>query len=752
MSISSLVAENFLTDNARKILEDRYLRKDTNGNIIETPDEMFWRVANYIAKGSEKYGEDTETLTEIFYSIMADGTFLPNSPTLVNAGTDKGCLSACFVRSPEDNMKSIMQVAYDAAMIEKWGGGIGFGVSNLRPKSDAISTTHGKALGAIETLKIYSYVASKITQGSFRLGAHMGQLICSHPEIEEFINCKDNFEELKNFNISVQITDEFMNAVKNGDSWNLVNPKDGSVVKTVLARDIWSQICESAWKTGDPGVVFMDRVWETAPNPHMGKIQTSNPCGEEHLEDGNNCCLGSINLSKFVDNGKWVRKELEKTIRIAVLFLDNVIEVNEFPLQYLKEVNMATRRIGLGVMGWADALIKLNIPYDSDLALKEAEEIGEFIKHIAWDESANLAEKRGAFPEYENSALKEAGFPPIRNSSVITIAPTGTISRLANCSSGIEPHFKLAWYSNILWKDYDGTSEEMVDCPAIVRQALEKIYFSELGLLNPVLEELIEDPTKLSKFSDGELSNEVFRTALDISPESHVKMQAVWQKNTTNAVSKTINMPQFATVEDIKDVYLLAWDLGCKGVTIYREKTRDVEVLSTTKSQNSSIVIKNDQTFKERPQVMSGVTPRYNTGHGSLFVTLNSNGKPAEVFSTLGKAGGCHSAYLESISRLISLALQSGISSEDIVKQLDGITCCPVWSQGQQIKSPADAIAKAMQEYFSNDLIISEGPHRSPEESFIPVLSGEMCQRCNGTMINQGGCPTCESCSWSKCS
>ena len=386
---------------------------------------------------------------------MASLKFLPNSPTLVNAGTGRGCLSACFVVSPEDGMESIMQVAHDAAMIEKWGGGIGFGLSKLRPRSDKISTTHGQACGPIAVMKLYSSVGATLTQGAFRLGAHMGQLRDSHPDVQEFIHCKDDDDTLQNFNISVQITDGFMRAVEEDAEWPLINPRDelngegplNEVVATIPARELWEEIAESAWKTGDPGVAFIDRVWETAPNPQMGRIETSNPCGEEFLEDHGNCCLGSINLDKHVispaeghvGNGDFDWNSLEETIRTSVRFLDDVIEVNEFPLPSLREVNLATRRIGLGVMGWADALVRLNIPYDSQEALDLAGKLGAFMNRMAWDESAKLAEERGPFPEYEQSALKERGLPPVRNSSVITIAPTGTISRIAGCSSGIEP-------------------------------------------------------------------------------------------------------------------------------------------------------------------------------------------------------------------------------------------------------------------------------------------------------------------------
>ena len=740
------IAEKYLTKNARIILEKRYLKRDEDNNVIETPDELYWRVARHIARGSENYGAseaEIESLSIDFYNLMASNIFLPNSPTLVNAGTDKGCLSACFVLVPEDNMESILSTHHDAAMIEKWGGGVGFGVSNIRPKNDKIKTTQGKALGAIEVLNIYSYTASKLTQGGFRLGAHMANLIVSHPEIFDFIHCKDNFEELKNFNISVQVTDSFIRAVEKDEKWSLINPKDGLIVQVVKARKIWNDLCESAWKTGDPGVSFIDRVWETAPNPQLGKIQASNPCGEENLETYGSCNLGSINLGKFVGaDSNWDFNGLEKVIRQAVVFLDNVVEVNQFPIASLREMNLKTRRIGLGVMGWADALIYLGIPYDSEEALEQAEKIGKFIKDIAWDASALLAEVRGAFPEYENSALKRWGFPPVRHSSVVTVAPTGSIARIASgCSFGIEPLYALAWYSNILWEDHKDARTEMVDCPVIVRKLLED-KFKDVKKVEHILAGLINDPKSIEKYADF-LDVGLFRTALNISPEWHVRMQAAWQKNTTNAVSKTINLPNNVTMKDISNLYMLAWKMGCKGITVYREGIRDIEVLSTKKKPSEK---ETKKVKSNRPKTVEGVTTKINTGHGSLFVTTNKlNGVDFEIFSTIGKAGKCDAAFLEAISRLISLALQLGVSKNDIVEQLKNITCCPIWEDGSLIKSPVDGLARVMSmTELSND--VSHNNLNGFKEN-----SNRGCKKCGNLLIYQGGCETCISCGDSKC-
>ena len=771
-----------LSENARVILEQRYLRKDEDGNPTETAVELFRRVARAVAQGES---EPVQTIWENrFYDLMASLKFLPNSPTLVNAGTGRGCLSACFVVTPDDNMESIMDVAHDAAMIEKWGGGIGFGFSKLRPRNDMIKTTHGHACGPIAVMKLYSAVGATLTQGAFRLGAHMGQLRDSHPDVREFITCKDGDDTLQNFNISVQITDAFMKAVRDDADWHLINPRDeGSgpadeVVETVRARDLWNEIAQSAWKTGDPGVVFMDRVWETAPNPQMGRIETSNPCGEEFLENYGNCCLGSINLDAHVRDGAFDWALLEETVRTSVRFLDDVINVNTFPLPKLREVNLATRRIGLGVMGWADALVRMNIPYDSQEGLDLADELGGFIERTAWDESANLARERGPFPEYDRSALKERGLPPVRNSSVITIAPTGTISRLAGCSSGIEPHFALAWWSNVLWKDHEGSSSRLLDAPASISESLR----AELGgdaRVRQVLEQITENPEgSESALKDHGLNPAIYRTSMAISPEAHVRMQAIWQKHVTNSVSKTINLPNSATVDDVREAYELAWETGCKAVTVYRDGSKSMQVLETSSesADTDEVVIERPRLLvpKERPTSVKGVTDRVRTGHGNMYVTItfDDGGKPFEVFTALGKAGGCDSANLEAVSRLVSLALRSGIDPDQIVAHLQGITCCPAWDGGTLIRSAPDAMAHTLVNHIhashqavvgpseqQQSTIVQPGLFPSTRRSNVPhngnghtqSPSGARCPKCSGRLIPQEGCLNCLDCGYSKC-
>ena len=759
-----------LSDNARVILEKRYLMRDDGGNPAEGPEELFRRVAGAVALGES---EAARPLWEArYYNLMTSLKFLPNSPTLVNAGTGgRGCLSACFVVSPDDDMDSIMEVAKDAAMIEKWGGGIGFGFSKLRPRLDRIATTHGEACGPIAVMKLYSSVGATLTQGSFRLGAHMGQLIVSHPDVREFIHCKDNDDTLQNFNISVQITDDFMQAVDNDETWRLINPRDSgagpinTVAAEVSARQLWREICESAWKSGDPGVVFMDRVWETQPNPQMGNIQTSNPCGEEFLENYGNCCLGSINLDKHVFGGAFDWDALEDTVRTAVRFLDDVIEVNQFPLEKLREVNLATRRIGLGVMGWADALIRLEIPYDSPRALELTHKVAKFIHDTAWDESARLAAERGPFPGYAESALKARGMPPVRNSSVVTIAPTGTISRLADCSSGIEPHFANAWWSNVLWKDHEGSSDRLLDAPKSVWETLRDRLGSE-EQVREVLGLIADSPTDAERvFSENGIDPALFRTSMLISPEAHVRMQAAWQEYVTNSVSKTINLPNSASVEDVERAYRLAWETGCKAVTVYRDGSKAMQVLETGATDGADEQQAPAALYpRRRPTTVRGITERVGTGHGTMFVTLNfdETGNPFELFTTIGKAGGSEPAHLEGLSRMVSLCLRSGIAASEIVDQLSGITSEPFWDNGVLVRSAEDGLAQVLKRHLQDAGSPDVGDVRDGGAAQLAMFGrssegagrlavGAECPECSGRIIHQEGCMTCLDCGYTKC-
>jgi ribonucleoside-diphosphate reductase alpha chain len=600
----------------------------------------------------------------------------------------------------------------------------------------------------------------------------MGQLRDSHPDVREFIHCKDGDDTLQNFNISVQITDDFMRAVENDDDWALVNPRNGETVGSVRASELWDEIAESAWKTGDPGVVFIDRVWETAPNPQMGRIETSNPCGEEFLEDHGNCCLGSINLDRHVGDGDFDWEGLERTVRTSVRFLDDVINVNSFPLQSLRDVNLATRRIGLGVMGFADALVRLGVPYDSDRALELTDRLAGFIKDTAWDESRLLAGERGPFPEYERSALKERGMAPVRNSSVITIAPTGTISRIAGCSSGVEPHFAAAWWSNVLWKDHESSSSRLLDTPASVRETLVQRLGDDQA--DEVLGLIADRPDEAAAIlAEHGVDDSVYRTSMAIGQEAHVRMQAAWQRHVTNSVSKTINLPNSASVDDVREAFRLAWETDCKAVTVYRDGSKSMQVLETggeeAREPEEHLLVP-----RQRPTTVRGVTERVRTGHGTMFVTINfdGDGHPFEVFSTSGKSGGCDSANIDAISRMISLALRSGVDPDQIVEQLKGITCDPVWDGGTLVRSPADAVSLALSRHLREEREQAEREASAEHDSTVQmglfpsaggrparpngnvnpaVASGARCPQCSGYLVHQEGCLRCLDCGHTKC-
>ena len=758
-----------LSENAESILSMRYLQEG------ETPEDLFRRVANSVAQGELPYsGGNTEQAKEYalkFYELMNNVQFLPNSPTLVNAGREaRGSLSACFTMSPEDTAESILQVGNDACMVEKWGGGIGFGFSKLRPKGDKISTTHGIACGPVAVMKYYSEGGILLTQGSFRSGAHMGQLHISHPDIMEFILAKtgENKESLKNFNISVQIPDSFMQQLKaNPDElFPLVNPRDSSLHSTITYQELWNAICESAWATGDPGVVYMDRIHQTQPNPQLGDIQTSNPCGEEFLEDYGNCCLGSINLSEFVtiDGHDIEWDELANTVELAVRFLDDVIEVNSFPMGVpkLRETNLKTRRIGLGVMGFADMLIKRGIAYDSPAGLELAEHVGHFIKSTALVFSSKLAEERGTFPEYKESSwykgplkdtllsLKINPEIGLRHSSVTTIAPTGSISRIAGTSSGIEPHFDIAWKSNVIWKGVDTPALQLYDSPRILREATR-------GKSEDTIKDLADtrDPgVRASILRRLGLDPGLFRTAMEIHPEAHVRMQAIWQKFTTNSVSKTINLPESATVEDVSKAFVLAYELDCKAITVYRNNSKAVQVLQTAGSSN--IVTRSEDPEENRPKKLYGETTKLITGHGTLYATINSgNSHPTEVFLNLGKAGGCVNTFTEALGRVLSTALSSGIDPNLLAEQLQGISCPHTsFADGQTVTSVPDALGKILADYSplpNIDVLTSTHLNGNGHHVLPGSQNGNLCPRCGDSLVHQEGCAVCRACAYSEC-
>jgi len=560
-----------LSVNAVSVLERRYLLKDEEGRVVETPAQMFRRVAKAIAAVDRRYDPevDVKTVEEEFYNVMANLEFLPNSPTLMNAGTDIGQLSACFVIPVEDSMESIFDALKYMALVHKSGGGTGFSFSRLRPKGDLVKSTKGIASGPVSFMRVFDTATDVIKQGGRRRGANMGILRVDHPDIMEFITAKTREGFLSNFNLSVAVTDEFMKAVKNDEEYPLINPRTNMEVRRLKASDVFDLIVTMAWKTGDPGVVFIDRVNKANPTPLLGEVESTNPCGEQPLLPFESCNLGSINLAKMVEDGKINFEKLRKTVKTAVHFLDNVIDANQYPLKQIEEKTLGNRKVGLGVMGFAEALIKLGIPYDSEQAVQVAERLMRFISNEARKASVELGLKRGSFPNFKGSVWEKKGYKAMRNATVTTIAPTGTISIIAGTTSGIEPLFAVSFVRNVM----EGTRLLEVN-PLFEEVAKKEGFYSEELMMKIAKKGSVQGFTEIP-----EKVKRIFVTALDISPEWHVRIQAAFQKYTDNAVSKTINFPHDATVDQVRRAFLLAYELGCKGITVYRYGSKREQVL-----------------------------------------------------------------------------------------------------------------------------------------------------------------------------
>ncbi len=549
-----------LSVNAVEVLKKRYLRRDESGNIIETPREMFERVAATVSAVEKRYGGDVEKTKISFLSMMTSLNFLPNSPTLMNAGLPLGQLSACFVVPVEDSITGIFDALKHMALIHQSGGGTGFSFSRLRPKGDVVRSTGGVASGPVSFMRIFDAATEVIKQGGRRRGANMGVLIVNHPDIAEFIACKEH-GGLENFNISVAITDEFMRLCKLDRSIELINPRTGNVSGEMNARDLMVMMATYAWRRGDPGVIFIDRI--NALHPIPGLIEATNPCGEQPLLPFESCNLGSVNLSRMVERGEMCWDKLEECVRLGVRFLDDVIDANRFPLPQIEEATLRSRKIGLGVMGFAEMLIQLGVSYASEEALRIAEEVMGFITRVAREESCRLGGERGSFPLFEESSLRE--WDAMRNATVTTIAPTGSISIIAGTSSGIEPLFAVSFVRNVL------EGARLIETSPL----FEKMA-SERGILTPTLRAEVARRGSIQEIAGiPDDLKELFLTALDIKPEQHVRMQAAFQKHTDNAVSKTVNLPAKASVSDVLKVYQLAYELGCKGITVYRYGSRE---------------------------------------------------------------------------------------------------------------------------------------------------------------------------------
>lgn len=784
-----------LSDTAITILNKRYLFRDKAGNITETPKEMCQRVAQTVAAAEwQKDDSDADSRffrrTEEYYRATTDLAFLPNSPCLAGAGRKLQQLSACYVCPIEDSLKSIFKTLSDAALISQGGGGVGFSFGKIRPRDDIVRSSSGIASGPVSFMKVYDAATDCIKQGSFRRGACMGVLPVSHPDIEEFITVKRTPGVLTNFNLSVGITDDFMNAVDDDADWDLVNPRTNQICRTVKARDLWNLIVESAWASGEPGVLFLDTVNAANPLPGLGKIDASNPCGEQVLLPYQSCVLGSINLAKIVSPNTFTLRfdYLDKLVRTGVRFLNGVIDVSDYPIPEIAEMTKATRPIGLGVMGWADLLVLAGVPYDSEEALDLANLVMRRITETAWDESRKLAKEYGAFPALDKSIFADDPNPP-RNSTITTVAPTGTVSMIANCSSGIEPIFAVAYTKTVM----DGTPFTYIN--PYFKQAIE-----ERGLWS---EDLADEVARTGSVQHLDAVPDdikrLFKTAHEIAPEWHVKMQAAFQQHVTSSISKTINLSHNATVDDVRDVYKLGWTSGCKGLTCFRDGSRDEQVLTVGTQTDDSLTIAEgcatacqicaeispaQQTCdtlnadyccsyvaipRDRPELTFGYTQKIQTGCGQMYLTLNNDddGYPCETFAYCSN-GGCQ-GLTEGVSRLISLALRCGVPVEYIVDQLTDVRCPVATKRQAEIhnKSCPDAMGKAlalfaeycdMQQELGSSKLDAKATQMIVNSSALETelvssrFTGGICPECGDVMTEESGCRTCYNCGYSKCS
>jgi len=820
------VGEAQLSDNARTVISKRYLIKDATGTPTERPEDMFWRVASTVAEADRRYGssdaEVTDTATD-FYNLMTERRFEPNSPTLMNAGRPLGQLSACFVLPVEDALSNGRDGIYDTlramALIHQSGGGTGFAFSKLRGKGSMVRSTTGVASGPVSFMKLYDASTDAVKQGGTRRGANMGILRVDHPDILDFITCKEDLTQVTNFNISVGVTDKFMKAVKAGTSYDLIDPSTGKVSGQLDARTVWDKMIDGAWRTGEPGCFFIDEANRFNPVPHVGQYEATNPCGEQPLLPYDVCNLGSINVGAYVKDGEMDWDALKRDIHLSTHFLDNIIDVNKYPLPEIDALSKRIRRIGFGVMGFADALVRLGIAYNSVEGVEFGRKLQKFVDVESKRESERLANERGPFPEWarsiwgpdETCARDAKGnrvrpMQLLRNCNVNTIAPTGTISIIAGCSSGIEPLFAIAFMRNQAGVMMPDVNEDFV---AIAKK---EGWYSD---------ELMEKIAKQGHIHFDEVPDNwqrVFVTAHDITPEWHVRMQAAFQENCDSAISKTTNFPHAASPEDVREIYELAYALKCKGVTVYRDGSRDNQVLSTGATEmakadrdgrteradahgtiaelEAEVARLKEALFdaeaenlqrrakRSRPDTLRGITTRIETPLGTMFlnITEDDRGQPFEVFINLGKAGGAAMADAEAIGRLISLALRSGIPIREVHRQLRGIASDKAIGLGpNKVLSVPDAIGIALEKWMrekqgvQQDLLASPPASPSPVEIIQPkpspiVNSGEApqaqfgfdalnrsesfigtCPDCGSSLEFAEGCAKCHVCGFSEC-
>lgn len=759
-----------LSKNAVTVLERRYLARNEASELIETPEGMFRRVADAIAAGDKAYAPDADVaaLSDKFYEIMTELLFMPNSPTLMNAGKPLGQLSACFVLPVADSMPEIFEAVKNAALIHKSGGGTGFSFSRLRASGATVRSTGGVASGPISFMKVFNAATEAVKQGGTRRGANMGILRVDHPDIVDFIQCKKDTSEITNFNISVGLTEKFMEAVERNEEYDLIDPRDKTVVARRNAREVFDLIVDMAWNNGEPGIVFLDRMnRDNVVLEAAGEIESTNPCGEQPLLPYESCNLGSLNLARMLREKDGAYEIdyalLGETVDAAVHFLDNVIEVNKYPLPQIEEMTLATRKIGLGVMGFADMLYRLGIPYNSEEGIQTANDIMSFINERAHAASIALAEKRGAFPLYEKSTLA-AGGKPYRNATCTTIAPTGTISIICGASSGVEPLFALSFVRNVM----DDDELPQVD-PYFAEVAKREGFYSDT-----LMRRIAKEGTLAHIDEVPEHVKRVFVTAHDISPKYHIRMQSAFQRHTDNAVSKTVNFRHEATREEVAEVFTLAYKLGCKGVTIYRDGSRSGQVLyvgDKKKEGAEEAPIVRAVTPRPRPEITRGITEKVVIGCGNLYVTVNYDDEGiCEVFANLGRAGGCPSQS-EAASRLISTALRSGMDVNAVIEQLKGIRCLSTVRQRAtnpsiKVLSCPDAIGKVLEKVAK---IKAQEDAERLHSAVIPPIekepltdgceimdvtaarAGTPCPECGSKLEHEGGCVICRACGYSKC-
>ena len=806
-----------LNANALTVLERRYLVKDDHGKPVERPQDLFWRVARTIAAPDRTYGASdraVESLAEMFFELMASRVWMPNSPTLMNAGRPLGQLSACFVLPVEDALSNGRSGIYDTlramALVHQSGGGTGFSFSRLRPKNDVVRSTMGVASGPVSFMKLYDASTDVVKQGGTRRGANMGILRVDHPDILDFIHCKDDLTQVTNFNISVAVTDAFMVALDAGKPYDLIHPRTGKVVGQLDARDVFKQIVHGAWKTGEPGVFYIDRANHYNPVPHLGSYEATNPCGEQPLLPYDVCNLGSINVGLFAKDGDVDWEGLRTAVHLCTHFLDNVIDANKYPLEEIDDLAKRIRRIGLGIMGWADLLVRLGIPYNSEAGVALGRKLMQFLDEESKVASEKLAVQRGTFAEWERSiwgpdatCARNAGGERIRplrrlrNCNLTTVAPTGTISIIAGCSSGIEPLFAVAFMRNQAGVLMPDVNEDFV---AIAKRE---------GWYSEDLMKQIAEAGHIHFDAVPKKWQRVFVTAHDVTPEWHIQMQAAFQDFTDSAISKTCNFANDATEEDVEQIYRYAYQLGCKGVTVYRDGARENQVLSTgstakkvveagkdalaealgriaeldtelhlTKERLHDVEAENLQrrAKRSRPDLLKGSTRRIESPLGTMYVTITEDdrGQPFEVFMSLGKAGGALMADVEAIGRLISLALRSGVPLPEIYRQLRGISSDRAVGLGpNKVMSVPDAIGIAIEKWMQDkqgvqqDLLAPAPPAslapppvvpsaaastallfsgRSPEQDFIGA-----CPDCGSQLAFIEGCAKCHVCGFSEC-